>query len=563
METTDKESCNILVSLLRQSGIRHAVVSPGSRNAPIIVALARCKDIQKTVVIDERSAAFMALGIASIELQPVVLVCTSGSALLNYAPAISEAYYRHIPLIVVSADRPMEWIDQDDSQTIRQFEALSNYVKKSYNIPARCDSPATRWYVNRSINDALISVNSRFSAPVHINIQLDEPLNNLQTLDESKQERFIEIAVPEYRLNQEFVDKIVSAINSSKKVLIIAGFMSPDITLNENLKVLAKRDNIAILCENISNLKNNAFISSIDRTLSIFSDHDKGYMRPDIIITMGGALVSRHIKQYFRNYKPSEHWHIGITDLTVDCFTVLTKRIDTTPSTFFSQLVEIIADTKPIYSTYASDWAKFSNHSENRHNKYLNSVGWCDLKAFDIIHKQIPSGWNVQLSNGTSIRYAQLFNTTGFNRIDCNRGVSGIDGCTSTAVGASIVYDGVTLLISGDMSAQYDIGALASDAITPRFKMIIINNAGGGIFRFIKSTSDLEELEEYFTVPPRLPLPELSAGYGFKFFDAKNESELLAVLPDFINESTQPAMLRINTPAQYSTKILKEYFNCK
>lgn len=165
-----------MVSLLEKHCVEEAVVSPGSRNAPLMMALSASGSIRCTVVIDERSAAFIALGKASVTGRPVVLVCTSGTALLNYAPAVAEAYYRKVPLIAVSADRPVEWIDQDDSQTLRQYEALANYVKGNYNIPADCSAPTRQWYANRMVNDALISATSGRQAPVHINVQLDAPL---------------------------------------------------------------------------------------------------------------------------------------------------------------------------------------------------------------------------------------------------------------------------------------------------------------------------------------------------------------------------------------------------
>ena len=205
----------------------------------------------------------------------------------------------------------------------------------------------------------------------------------------------------------------------------------------------------------------------------------------------------------------------------------------------------------------------YSQKSKELHDRYISGIEWSDLKAFDILFHYIPKKWNLQISNGTSIRYSQLFNTTIYNRIDCNRGVSGIDGCTSTAIGASIAYDGTTLLITGDMSAQYDINALSAEAITSKFKMIVINNNGGGIFRFIKSTSNLPELEEYFITKPKLPLRELAYGYGFNFYDASNPNELEQILPTFMSDNTKPAILRINTPAKKSTKILRNYFNLK
>ena len=562
METTDKISCNILISLLKEHGVSHAVVSPGSRNAPIIVALARCKEIDKTVVIDERSAAFIALGIASISSKPVALICTSGSALLNYAPAIAEAYYRQVPLIVISADRPIEWIDQDDSQTIRQFEALSNYVKNSYNIPTECSSETMKWYINRIVNDALLTATSDRKAPIHINIQLDEPLNKFHEIGNNT-ERKIELISSLNILSEDVTSVLAKRIKSAQKVLIIAGFMPPCSALNNALLSLAKQNNIAVFTENISNLKGDSFISSIDRILSILSDTEKANITPNIVITIGGALVSRHIKQFLRTNKPQEHWHVGISDTTIDCFTALTKRINVSPADFFTQINSKIISYTYGDSNYSLMLRNYSQKSKELHDRYISGIEWSDLKAFDILFHYIPKKWNLQISNGTSIRYSQLFNTTIYNRIDCNRGVSGIDGCTSTAIGASIAYDGTTLLITGDMSAQYDINALSAEAITSKFKMSVINNNGGGIFRFIKSTSNLPELEEYFITKPKLPLRELAYGYGFNFYDASNPNELEQILPTFMSDNTKPAILRINTPAKKSTKILRNYFNLK
>ena len=153
--TTDKEGIKILIEVLKEKGIRQVVLSPGSRNAPLLVAFAREKQIRHFVVLDERSAAFMALGMAQQSGVPVALVCTSGTAPLNYAPAIAEAYYQRLPLIVITADRPVEWIDQDDSQTIRQQAVFRNIVKASYQLPAELFHADEHWYANRLVNDAL------------------------------------------------------------------------------------------------------------------------------------------------------------------------------------------------------------------------------------------------------------------------------------------------------------------------------------------------------------------------------------------------------------------------
>lgn len=558
METTSKTSCNIMVELLHRHGVKHIVLSPGSRNAPLIVAAARCKALEKTVVVDERSAAFVALGIASVSGEMVALVCTSGTALLNYAPAVAEAYYRHLPLIVISADRPVEWIDQDDSQTLRQYEALANYVKRSYNIPAACDTDTARWYVNRIVNDALITAGSGCKAPVHMNVQLEEPLNGLAEYS-GVGIRHIGMAAYDNHMSQDALAQLSMEINNAGKVLVIAGFHNPDKRLEKALVSLGALPNVAVMTESIANVRGGSMINCIDRTLSVMDDSEKENMCPDIVITFGGALVSRHIKAYMRKYHPARHWHVAVSDVTIDCFRSLTMRIGVEPVDFFEQMLPLLSASS--CSTYSRDWTGFSERASISHDSYVASAPWSDLKAFSIIFGSIPGDWNLQFSNGTAIRYAQLFDNYRCNRNDCNRGVSGIDGCTSTAIGASIGYEGTTLLITGDMSAQYDVGALACNAVSPRFKMIVMCNGGGGIFRFIDSTSSLPELEDYFVLKPNLPLRTLAEGYGFAFYEASGIDDLQMSMNAFVNESGRPAILAVNTPAETSAMVLKNYFN--
>lgn len=577
MKTTDKSSCNILIEVLKSHNVKNIILSPGSRNAPLIIAAARESYFKKTIIIDERSAAFVAIGMCASNYgeEAVALICTSGSALLNYAPAIAEAYYRNLPIIIISADRPTEWIDQDDSQTLRQYEALSNYVKKSYNIPANCDTDNLRWYVNRIVNDAIITSTTQRKAPVHINIQLDEPLNNFIDITKLAPQRIINSPNIFHKIDENiFKCNIINKLKN-KHVLIIAGFQNfckkNWVNLNgvsgssplEN--ILKNNNNFVLLTESLANINCELSIDNIDRNLSILSIEDKQNIKPDIVITFGGALVSRHIKQFLREIKPSEHWHIGITDNTIDCFQSLTMRIEMYPNEFFEQLSQYNNISNSIQSnhySYKYIWENLAKMAKKSHENYINNCNWSDLKAFSIIIPQLKG--NLHLSNGTPIRYQQLFDKNKhIISVNCNRGVSGIDGCTSTAIGHALISNDPTILITGDLSAQYDISALTINKIPSNFKMIVMCNGGGGIFRFIKSTSDLPELEEYFVINNNLPLKELATGYNFSFYSATNEDELIKQLPQFLSQNNNPAILTIYTPAKENALILKEYFNRK
>lgn len=550
-ETTDKLQCQILVETMHFHGVNHAVVSPGSRNAPLIIALSRSR-IKTHIVVDERSAAYVALGMAQQLKAPVALVCTSGTALLNYAPAVAEAYYQKIPLIVVSADRPQEWIDQDDSQTIRQFKALDLFVKRSYDIPARCDDDTAVWYAERIVNDAMMEATSLRRAPVHINVQLAEPLNGLTT--EPYKLRRIHHYQSFDGICRDDIIKLKEQL-LHKRVMIIAGFMELNEPLRQALNAIAANDYAVVLTETISNMADDFTINAIDRTLLAIDENDKRYY-PDVVITIGGAIVSRKIKAFLRKVKP-DHWYVGLNDVTVDCFQSLTRRIEANPDTFIPTLFQDSLTVK----SFCTIWQDAHTAGLRRHHKYLEKIGWSDMKAYETIfdfYQQNPDNLIMHLSNGTTIRYAQLFGDRVIAPNFCNRGVSGIDGCTSTAIGAAMV-NGPAVLITGDMSFLYDISALS--AITPKLqlKIVVVDNGGGGIFRFIDSTSSLPELEKYFVVKRNLDVEKVAASFGIKTYRADNADSLYEELSNMMVEDG-PAVLVVKTDGKRSAEILKNYF---
>ena len=550
-ETTDKLQCQILVETMHFHGVNHAVVSPGSRNAPLIIALSRSR-IETHIVVDERSAAYVALGMAQQLKAPVALVCTSGTALLNYAPAVAEAYYQKIPLIVVSADRPQEWIDQDDSQTIRQFKALDQFVKRSYDIPARCDDDTAVWYAERIAHDAMMEATSLRRAPVHINVQLAEPLNGLTT-EPYKLRRIHHFPSYDGICSDDIIKLKEQLLH--KRVMIIAGFMEMNEPLRQALNAIAVNDYAVVLTETISNMADDFTINAIDRTLLAIDEDDKRYY-PDVVITIGGAIVSRKIKAFLRKVKP-DHWYVGLNDVTVDCFQSLTRRIEANPDTFIPTLFQDSLTVK----SFCTIWQDAHTAGLLRHHKYLEKIGWSDMKAYETIfdfYQQNPDNLIMHLSNGTTIRYAQLFGDRVIAPNFCNRGVSGIDGCTSTAIGAAMV-NGPAVLITGDMSFLYDISALS--AITPKLqlKIVVVDNGGGGIFRFIDSTASLPELEKYFVVKRNLDVEKVAASFGIKTYRADNADSLYEELSNMMVEDG-PAVLVVKTDGKRSAEILKNYF---
>lgn len=579
--------CQLLIDIAVRHGVKSVYCSPGSRNAPLLLAAAGNEELQKRVVVDERSAAFMALGEALVSRRPVMLICTSGTALLNYAPAVAEAFYAGIPLIVVSADRPVQWIDQDDSQTINQFEALAPVVKQSYDLPVFLPELGNkgeelRWFVDRSVNDALITALRPKKGPVHINVRLDVPLGKCIP-GSGEQGRFIEFVAGPGDLPLEQT-KELAAVAVESRVLLLCGFMPPDSAMFRSVNGFAELSgNIAVMAESIANVDSGGELKfcMVDSLLSRLDEDSLKRLSPDLVITVGGAVVSRMVKEWLRKYPPKYHWSVGYQHTTVDCLKSLTARIETSPSRFLRQLSirmkkllrsrEGMSRQNTTDFQYRDEITRLRNRALAFRNRFVDDVPWTDLKAFSIIAASFPKDMNLFLSNGTPIRYAQLFDIPA-HACYCNRGVSGIDGCTSTAIGGATAFSGnlpgwdsqrrSTILITGDMSFSYDLSALSWPGFPDSLKIIVINNSGGGIFRFIRSTSSLDEemLGKYFCVPPGIDIEKFSSSFGFNYLKAENESELNAALPRLYS-SERAAVLEIVTPAELSAAALSQYLS--
>ncbi len=553
--TTDKQHVQQLVDICRQKGLTHIVVSPGSRNAPLTVAFNREKSIAKHVVVDERTAGFVALGIAQRLNTPVALVCSSGTALLNYAPAIAEAYYQQIPLLVLSADRPLAWIDQDDSQTIRQQGALHAVVKKSFQLIEATNQEQAHWYNNRLINEAYNLMEMGRRGPVHINIPLEEPLFGLSAKP-MHPERTIILHEPAQYLDPLQMQAFSDQISRAKRVLVIASMMSPNDALKEQINRLALLPQVTVLAESVSNLHGPNNISHIDRTMSKMTDDEHKDLFPEILITFGGPVLSRILKQWLRSYPTLDHWHIDKSDAPIDTYTQLTQQVKVSPVAFFQSLLP----QKNTSSSYQQRWKDLQDSASLLHKAYMAQCRWSDLKAFEVMMQALSHPGCLHLSNGTTVRYHQLFERSENIDVYANRGVSGIDGSLSTAVGAALAQpDCLTVCITGDISFLYDSNALWQETFPDNLKIIVMNNQGGSIFRFIAGPSTLTECERFFETPPRVQISDLCKAYQIAYVRAEDEESLTEALAQLFS-STKPMLLEVVTPREENDKLLRNYF---
>ncbi len=553
--SSNKPIVNMLAELAVAKGMRHAVISSGSRNAPIIIAFDAQKKIKCLSVIDERSAGFFALGIAQQTNSPVAVVCTSGSAVLNYAPAVVEAYYQKIPLVVITADRPAEWIDQDDGQTIRQHNIFGHYIKASYTLPAEANHADDMWYAERAVSEAFnVSTEKDNEGPVHINIPLREPLYG-----EAKQVnsfKNVEVAETEKKLSAKSEKELLSAWQKANKKIVICGLHKPDKELNTLLNKLAEDSSVVVLTETNSNLSGKKFINSIDGYFESLTEKQKEELKPEILLTLGGPVTTKRFKAYLRKYQPKQHWHISAAMAHIDTYKSLTKVLAVDESSFISALTKV--KTK---SGYAEEISKINAKALKQLDVYCKQIPFCDLKAFQLISKNLPANSDVQLGNSTPIRYANLFdvNKNG-NLFFSNRGVSGIDGSVSTAAGAAYGSGRMTTLITGDLAFLYDSNGLWNKHLPENLRIIVINNAGGGIFRIIDS-KDTPLLEEYFEAVHNMKAEPFAKAYNIPYFSASNEKELEKALGQFNKpQKGKPAILEIFTPHKVNADVLLGYF---
>lgn len=551
MKFSDKILSQTLVQLCLGKGIDHIVISPGSRNAPLTIGFGENPKFKCFSIVDERSAAFFALGIAQQIKKPVVVVCTSGSALLNYYPAIAEAFYSDIPLVVISADRPSDRIDIGDGQTIRQENVFQNHILYSANC---VEGEAFQLKNEAEINTALNTAWEQ-NGPVHINVPFSEPLYHTTSHQ----------LVQPKNINPRSVAKsvdldlhaFVAQWNSSKRKMILVGVLPPNSVEARFLKWLAEDESVLVLTETTSNLYNENFISAIDQLIAPLTDADFKKLQPDILLTFGGMVVSKKIKAFLRSFSPKEHWHID-PKKAYDTYFALKHHFKCDVNEFFDQFLPEVKKSDSVYRNY---WLSVKSHRLNRHKAYLNEIPFSDFVVFSEIFKQLPQHVQLQLSNSATIRYAQLFEVDPSATVFCNRGTSGIDGSTSTALGAAYVSDIPTIYITGDLSFFYDSNALWNNYIPKNFKIIVINNSGGGIFRILPGEKDTELFDTYFETKHNLSAKQLSEMYGFNYETILNENDLKVKLEAFFGTSQGPALLEIFTPSPVNDKVLLGYFD--
>ncbi|WP_185870475.1 2-succinyl-5-enolpyruvyl-6-hydroxy-3-cyclohexene-1-carboxylic-acid synthase [Blattabacterium cuenoti] len=563
---SNKKIVQSLGEILIAKSIFHIIISPGSRNAPLIIHFTQHMSFKTYSIVDERCAGFFAIGISQQIKKPVVLSCTSGSAVVNYYPAVTEAFYQNIPLIFITADRPKEIIDVFEGQSIHQENIFKNHVESFIQL-TEDESKSGLWYNDRLINES-INLCILKKKPIHINIPFSEPLYETTNCLQVKPKIIKTIPVNNFiEKNQYKKEKYIW--KKSKKKMILLGLYSPEkkMEMEKMLKNLSMDPSIVIFTETTSHIiSEKFFFSCIDQLIFGMKSKDWIQLKPNLLLTIGINIISKKIKFYLRKYPPVYHWHIGDhQNHYPDTYYKLTTYWPIKPEAFL-KIFFFQNNNNNNHShsllDYRYKWEKLRKLRRKKQDTFLKKEkSFSDIKVLFFIFKSIPNNSILQLGNSTIIRYYQLFNKKKYSvQSYCNRGTSGIDGSVSTAIGSAVISKKKTVtLIIGDISFFYDSNALWNNYVPNNFRIILINNGGGNIFRFIskipKKSFNFFETKHTFTAE------KICKMHNWKYERVSDKFSLKKSLYVFWNQYDIPCLLEIITQKYNNAEILKRYLS--
>ena len=547
---SDKKNILQLTALLKAHGIRQIVLCPGSRNAAIVHTLAQLDAFTCYQATDERSAGFQALGLALQTGEAAAVCCTSGSALLNLHPAVAEAYYQQVPLIVISADRPAAWIGQMDGQTLPQPGVFGKLVKCSVNLP-EIQNDEDEWYCNRLINEALLETHHRGKGPVHINVPISEPIY-----------RFTEKELPEVRVITRYqglnvydrdYNQLIDQLNTMNKRMVVVGQLNL-IYLFEKKFVKPLSRHFAWLTEHLSNQTVPGYaIRNFDVALTAMTEEQQEAFTPDLLITYGGHIVSKQLKKYLRKHPPKAHWHVSANGEIADLFGCLTTVIEMDPFEFLEKIAFLLDATTP---SYPMEWERFCKTIP------APQLPYSQMSATGMLLDKLPAPCALHLANSSTVRYAQLFPLKPEVEVCCNRGVNGIEGSLSAAVGYAALSTKLNFVCIGDLSFFYDMNALWCPHIGANLRILLFNNGGGEIFQTLPGMSDAHESKKFITAEHQTSAQGWAESRGFRYLKATDETSLEEAMSLFTQAeiTTQPMLLEVFTDKDTDTQLLRKYY---
>lgn len=542
----------IIISLLKEYKVKHLVLSPGSRNVPFVHSVENDSDFTCYSVTDERSAAYFALGLAEELDEPVVLSCTSSTACSNYLPAVQEAKEKGVQLILLTADRDPYYREQMENQMIIQPEMYGFNCKKSVNLPI-VNNEHDFWYCERLVNEALLELDHNGKGPVQINFPAVTGFT-----------KFPNKKLPKCRVIKRIDDKfnnwseIANELTKYNKILLLFGSNNGySASVIENIERFFEKYNCTISVEHMSNLKCKGSLSTYLATESMSDDESHKYI-PDLLITFGGNFSSDFKNILRNNYKNINHWRVAEDGKVVDTFKALNIIFKCKTEVFFEKINSIDIISKNDLNYY------------NLWVKKLNSIKFPDLKftnfqVIKTVSSKIPENSLLHLGILNSTRMMQFYNLKKNIKVYSNLGAYGIDGSLSTFLGQASSTNGLAFIVLGDLSYFYDLNANLINNIGSNVRIILINNGGGGEFKYIYGASNINPLEKHICAGHKLNAQNWCKSTIFDYNYAHNQVELDEHLKKFISRSEKPIILEVFTDLDKDGDILRQFYemNCK
>ncbi|KAF1084229.1 2-succinyl-5-enolpyruvyl-6-hydroxy-3-cyclohexene-1-carboxylate synthase [Sporotomaculum syntrophicum] len=541
-----------LIDELYQLGVREVVISPGSRSTPLAVLFCE-HEFEVFVNIDERSAGFFALGIAKEKERPVVLVCTSGSAVVHYFPAIVEANYSSVPLIILTADRPHELRQVGAPQTIDQVKIYHGYTKFYEELALPEETESMYRYVRAVVQKAYVSTVSEVYGVAHINIPLREPLMpDLDKLDFSLGRS----KYPFKWLKNDSRIAFDDTVFQDRKGIIICG---GDAYANYHQEVLALAERLKapVLADPISNFRNydnDVIIDSYDAFLK--NNAAKEALKPEFIIHFGQIPVSKRLQQFITRHQDVLYFQVNETFAYCNPSLTINRFIIAQPSVFAESV-----GVQNANSAYLNRWQHYQQIMRRRLKLANHEAAFFEGKLVQRLQDMLPEGSSLVIANSMAIRDIDYFWEARRQNIKllCNRGANGIDGVVSTALGISTRQQ-PTVLLTGDLAFYHDLnGLLVGKTHQLNLVIVVLNNNGGAIFKYLPQ-SQCKNFDYLFMTPHGINFAGLQALYNVTYFEP---SDYAVFEQDFQTALGMPGVKVVNVHIDAElSKALHDLYTC-
>lgn len=547
--------CDLLTTYLKYYGVDHIVISSGTRAIPFIKALENDPYFKCFSVIDERNAAFFALGLSQQLNKPVGLTCTSGTAVSNYLSGITEAFYAHTPLVAITADRSMQVLNQLETQKVNQPAIFQSVVNKSICLPVIKDEDDL-WYGKHLLDDAFIAMTQHGEGPIHINLPIEGTTNEI-TLKSHDETKMIFSPLKFYQTNnfhnwKEALDEL----NKYNKVAIIIGqIVNLDEATSSQIATFCQERKIPIIGDNLSNFRCDEMIFAQAPFKAMTVDSFE-VMLPELVISIGNNFQER-IKDLLKAYKGQfKHWLVDDGGIIRDWSRSLTAVFEGSIFDFFRTFNDS-SICKPTDGSYLNNWKNLERHAH-----LPKEMPWSNFYLVRRFASVIPNHSLLHLAILNSTRLMQFFRLPKDVKVTCNASSFGIDGCLPTLIGQSAAApEKLAFILIGDLSFIYAMNAIAIRGISPNVRILISNNGGGAEFHIYPHMKKDDKIDLHIAAAHAFKMKEWAESVGFDYLRASDKEELESAFSEFIKgNSAKPKLLEVFTDLHFDGEYCLEVY---